>query len=243
MNEIKDGALFISDSHDNEIREGFYNFLQKIDKEEIKTSQLFLMGDMFDLLVGEISYTKKCYQKTINLIDKLSKKIQIIYFEGNHDFNLNTLFSNVTVIPIQKQPSLWKFKNFSLLLSHGDIYEDEAYLRYTKIIRNRYFLTLLNLLDLLLGYKISNSILTKQKNKFICKKDRFFYENIKQKIQKYDIGISKIDFVCEGHHHQNREFMFESFKYKNFSSFACDKSYYQISFTDKIVFKEVYVRG
>ncbi len=243
MNKILEGALFISDSHDNEKRDGFYRFLVKIERNKIKCPQLFLMGDMFDLLIGEIVYTKKRYQKTINLINKLSKKIDIIYFEGNHDFNLKKIFPQVRVIPIKEQPSSWHFKDRTILLSHGDIFEDDAYLHYTKFIRNRYILTLLNLLDLILGHTISKSILTKQKNKFLCKKDRFFYENIKQKIQKYDIGISKIDFVCEGHHHQNREFAFESFKYKNFSSFACDKSYYKISFTDKIVFKEAYERG
>ncbi len=241
--EIKENALFISDAHDNVTREAFYRFLCAIDEGEITTPQLFLMGDMFDLLVGQVTYTHKHYQKTINLINKLSQNIEIIYIEGNHDFNLKKVFPNVTVIPIQKQPLTAHFHEHTFLLSHGDWNENQNYRLYTKIIRNPFLLTLLNLLDNLRQNHISKSILKKQQLKYICFKITNFHEYIKQKIQKYDIESSKIDFICEGHHHQNREFVFDSVIYKNFSSFACDKSYYQITFTDRVVFKEVLIRG
>jgi UDP-2,3-diacylglucosamine hydrolase len=240
---IKEGALFISDAHENVTREAFYRFLCAIDEGEITTPQLFLMGDMFDLLVGQISYTHTHYQKTINLINHLSKTIEIIYIEGNHDFNLQKLFPNVTVIPITKQPAAGIFHERLILLSHGDWNEDSNYQRYSKIIRNPLLLTFLNFYDNLRKNSISKSILKKQHQKYICFKIPNFKEYIKQKIQTYDIGVSKIDFVCEGHYHQNREFVFDTFTYKNFSSFACDKTCYQITFTDKIVFKEVLIRG
>ncbi len=241
--EIKEGALFISDAHDNVTREGFYRFLCAIDEGDIKTSQLFLMGDMFDLLVGQVTYTHRHYRKTIEKLNQLSQKIDIIYLEGNHDFNLRRLFPHVTVIPITQQPLIADFHHHTILLSHGDWCEDARYLRYAKIIRNPFLLHLLNLLDHLRNFKISQSILRKQQRKLICRKTPNFYRYIKQKTEKYDIGISKIDFVCEGHYHQNVEYRFKSFTYRNFSSFACDKSYYKISFTDKVVFKEVLIRG
>jgi UDP-2,3-diacylglucosamine hydrolase len=241
--EIKEGALFISDAHDNITREGFYRFLCAIDEGEIATDQLFLMGDMFDLLVGQIDYTHTHYQKSIDLINRLSRKIDIIYIEGNHDFNLNKLFPNVTVIPINRQPLIAAFHEKTILLSHGDWCEDAKYLRYAKLIRNPLLLSMLNLFDKFRKHAISQKILRKQQQKYICRKKPRFYEYIKQKIQKYDIGISKIDFVCEGHYHQNVEYRFNELIYKNFSSFACDKSYYQITFQDKVVFKEVLIRG
>ncbi len=243
MITIKQGALFISDAHDNAIRDGFYQFLVSLENGNIKTSQLFLMGDMFDLLVGEISYTRTHYQKSIDLINKLSNTIQIIYFEGNHDYNLTKLFPLLTVIPIALQPIICTFSHHTLYLSHGDIYQDKMYIRYTKIIRNPYLLKSLNILDIIFNNFLSKKILFKQKQKSICHKQKHFLKIIKQKIQKYDIGVSKIDFICEGHHHQNEEFIFESLKYKNFSSFACDRSYYQISLTDQIIFKEVLIKG
>ncbi len=239
MKKIKDGALFISDAHDNAKRDGFYQFLKKIKNSKDKPPQLFLMGDMFDLLVGQISYTIQHYKNTIDLINQLSKEIEIIYFEGNHDFNLAKLFPNVTIIPIKNQPTLYTFHHHTISLCHGDIYEEEHYLRYTKIIRNPFLLTILNIFDNTFNNFLSKKILLTQQQKFICRKQTFFHNFIKQKLQKYDIGDSKINFVCEGHHHQNEEFIFESLRYKNFSSFACDKSFYKISFTDKIIFKEL----
>ena len=42
---IKEGAIFIADSHENENRKNFLRFLYALKSGEIKTPQLFLMGD------------------------------------------------------------------------------------------------------------------------------------------------------------------------------------------------------
>lgn len=241
--EIREGALFISDAHDNVTREGFYRFLCMLDEGELQTPQLFLMGDMFDLLVGQISYTHAHYRKTIGQLNRLSRKLEIHYIEGNHDFNLRKLFPHIHIYPIRKQPLQCRFHGKQILLSHGDWNEGWRYRLYTALIRNPLLLSLLNLLDISRAYAISRKILKKQQRKYICFKIPAFREYIKQKIQKYDIGISKIDFVCEGHYHQNVEYRFDKFIYKNFSSFACDKSCYRITFTDRVVFEEVLIRG
>jgi UDP-2,3-diacylglucosamine hydrolase len=236
MIEIKDGALFISDAHDNEKRKGFYNFLQKLDRGEIKTNQLFFMGDMFDLLVGEVSYTNSFFKNSIDLINRLSSKIEIIYLEGNHDFRIQTVFPDVKVYPISKQPLLCSYHNRYILLSHGDFHQGRNYMFYTMLIRNKILLMVLNIIDKVLNNYISKKILLNQISKNKCYEITHFDQFIKQKIKKYDIEITEIDFVCEGHHHQDKEFIFDRFKYINFSSFACDKSYYQITFKDEIKF-------
>ncbi len=238
--EIKEEALFISDAHDNESRDGFHNFLENLSTKETLPPQLFLMGDMFELLVGEVTHTKSLFKETIELINKLSQNIEIFYFEGNHDFNLQTIFPNVKVFPIQTQPVLFHFNDKKLLLSHGDLHQGTGYTLYTTIIRNYITLKILNFIDSLTQNSISKKIISQHINKNICYKIKDFKQIIKQKIQKYDIGVTEIDFVCEGHHHQNREFVFETLKYKNFSSFACDDSYYQITFEDGIKFKELF---
>ena len=238
--EIKEGALFISDAHDNESRQGFRDFLIELDSREALPPQLFLMGDMFELLVGEVTYTKLLFKDTISLINSLSQSIEIFYFEGNHDFKLQTVFPNVKVFPIRKQPTLFHFKDKKILLSHGDLNQGTGYSLYTAVIRNSITLNLLNFIDTLTQNSISKKIISLHIDKDICYKIKDFKQIIKQKIQKYDIGITEIDFVCEGHHHQNEEFIFENLKYKNFSSFACDGSYYKITFEDGIKFKELF---
>jgi UDP-2,3-diacylglucosamine hydrolase len=234
--KIKEGALFISDAHDNENRKGFYNFLVKLDSEDIPPPQLFLMGDMFELLVGEIAYTKLLFKETIKLINKLSQNIEIFYFEGNHDFNLQKIFPKVKVFKIQVQPTLFHFKDKKIFLSHGDLNQGIGYELYTTIIRNSITLKILNFIDIITQNAVSKKIISLHIDKDICYKIKDFKQIIKQKIQKYDIGLSEIDFICEGHHHQNEEFVFENFKYKNFSSFACDGHYFKITFKDEIKF-------
>ena len=243
MIDIHEGALFISDAHDNVTREAFYRFLCAIDEGEIETTQLFLMGDMFDLLIGEVDYTHRHYRKSIERLDRLSRKIEIHYIEGNHDFNLGSLFPHLRRYPIARQPIRCTFHGKKILLSHGDWCEGPRYRLYAAIIRNPLLLRLLDLIDRMRGNRISKSILKKQQHKYICRKIPDFYAYIKQKIEKYDIGISKIDFVCEGHYHQNVEYRFAGTTYKNFASFACEKCYYRITFEDKVVFKELCLRG
>ncbi len=237
--KIKDNALFISDAHANIHRDEFLHFLKKLDNKKIKTSQLFLMGDMFDLLVGQVSYTKTIFKEYIDLINKLSFEIEIFYIEGNHDFNLQSIFPNIKVFKIQNQPVLFTYKNNNILLSHGDLYNGTRYKIYCYISRNQIILKLLNITDILTKNFISKKILSNQVKKQICFKINNFKNLAKQKIIKYDIGLRKIDFVCEGHYHQNQKFILENIKYINFSCFACDKSYYKINFEQEVSLKEI----
>jgi len=69
---IKEGALFIADAHDSAERAFFFDFLVYVNQNP--PSQLFLMGDMFDLLVGSVSYGVKQYQRYIDLIEEIGKK-------------------------------------------------------------------------------------------------------------------------------------------------------------------------
>ncbi len=236
MIEIAEGAVFISDAHENKDRSFFFEFLKKIESGEIKTSQLFLMGDMFDLLIGGVDYLEKCYLKEIKLLNKLSKKIQIYYLEGNHDFNLKRLFPDIKIFSIKEQPVKVFYKKQNLLLSHGDLFQGSGYRFFHFFLRNKSIIFILNIIDNFFGNKFFAKYLQKIKNKKICKNIKNFDQIIKQKISLYDIGVSEIDFVLEGHYHQGIGFEFEKFKYYNFSSFACDGKYYQLK-GDKITFQ------
>jgi len=235
---IQDGAIFISDAHDNVIRDGFYKFLQKIDSAEIKTTQLFLMGDMLDLLIGEISYLCKKHKKYIELIDKIASKIELFYFEGNHDFLLKNLFKNVKVIDINSQPLTCKVKDKNILLSHGDKYGDLKHNIYTIVIRNKWLLRFLNFLDNNCNFCISKKILNDLQEKNICRTIDDFQNKVKSKLPKY--STDNIDMIAEGHYHQDSFFDVNGIKYINFPSFACNQSYFIVQLSPEIKFKRGY---
>jgi len=203
---VLDGAIFIADAHyPNHSRE-FKNFLLDIKSKKINTPQLFLMGDIFDLLVGQSSYLKELFKEEIEVIDSIAKDIEVYYLEGNHDFNLSSIFKNVKVFSIDKQPLM--LDNASL--SHGDKYNTTfGYKLYTKIIRNPIILKLIP--QIYAKYKLKKLSLKK-----ICKKIENF-ETIVLDIKKYYPN----NLIIEGHFHQGKI-------YKNYialPSFACSREY------------------
>jgi UDP-2,3-diacylglucosamine hydrolase len=238
MINIQDGAIFISDAHDNAKRDGFYKFLQKIDSGEIKTIQLFLMGDMLDLLIGEISYLREKHKKYIELIDKIASKIELFYFEGNHDFLLKNLFENVKVIDISSQPLTCKINDKNILLSHGDKYGDFKHKLYTLFIRSKILLKFLNFIDKNCNSCVSKKILSDLQEKNICKKIKNFQDKIESKIPSY--SLKDIDMIVEGHYHQDKVFEVNDVKYINFPSFACNQSYIIVQLSPEIKFKRGY---
>jgi len=73
MLDIQENSLFIADSHYPHHGDSFLKLLKKLENEEVKTPQLFLMGDNFDLLFGHNDYIKTFSNEAITLLQKLSK--------------------------------------------------------------------------------------------------------------------------------------------------------------------------
>ena len=188
---LKKGAILIADAHYPNHNKSLIDILKALDSGKVKSSQLILMGDIFDLLVGGSSYLKKLFKTEIELIDKLAKNIEVIYIEGNHDFNLKPLFKNVKIFTIEQQPAIFKYDNKRVALSHGDRYEMKlSYKIYTKLIRNPIILKLLP--EFIAKNKLAN-----MSNKKICKKIKNFNNLAKSIAKNY-----KADIVIEGHYHQ-----------------------------------------
>ncbi|NPA82124.1 MAG: UDP-2,3-diacylglucosamine diphosphatase [Epsilonproteobacteria bacterium] len=222
--KIEEGALFVADAHLNENRDDFYRFLLFLEKGALAPSQLFLLGDIFDLLSFKIDYTKKLFLREIMLLRKLSKRFDIFYFEGNHDFLLKPLFKRMRVYSIKEQPVFFEYRDKLVAISHGDVFEGRSYMLYSKIIRNPYLLDFLNFIDKIGGYFLSKRILKNQALKNPCRKIENFEEFIAKRVHRY----KKADLVVEGHHHQNKSFKIGDMEYVNLSSFACDRRVFEL---------------
>lgn len=215
---LKKGAMFVADSHFSEVNVEFLSFLEKLKNKEIETPQLFLMGDMFDFISGESRYFVKLNQKLIDIINELSKDIEIIYLEGNHDYNLEKLFPNVKVYKREFQPIFAKYEEKTIALAHGDIFTPKAYDIYCKIIRNHALLVFLNLLDI--NYWLSKKIYNKLIKKNICSLMKDFNTFAKRRLSNYES-----DIVIEGHFHQGKSYEEENKLYINIPSLCCSKNY------------------
>ncbi len=217
--EIVDDAIFVADSHFNKNRQQLKIFLEQLSNNILKTTQLFLMGDMFDFLSSQIKYFVVQNQEIINLLNNLSNTIDIIYLEGNHDYNLSSLFPNILVISRQNQPLYCTYQTKKVAISHGDIFTPFGYNLYTSIIRNKLFLNFLNIIDI-------NNWLTKKIDNWLLQKDICNECNNFEQFSKYRISLypKDIDFVIEGHFHYGKQ----TNKYINTPSLSCSNKYYSI---------------
>ncbi len=211
-NEIKEGALFIADSHYPHHGEEFLTLLQKLSSGKITTPQLFLMGDNFDLLFGYNDYIKSFSQEAIDLLGSLSEILEIHYFEGNHDFCLSPIFPNIHVYPREVQPVYFRLNEKRVALSHGDRYATGAgYDLYSRLLRNRSILTLLKPWE----KRIIDDRMAKLSQKEICHDFEGFTKRVARILTYYDDA----DLVIEGHFHQARTLG----KYISLPSLACQK--------------------
>ena len=235
--KLLDGAVFIADAHENARRHGFSDFLARLESGEIAPPQLFLMGDIFDLLFGDITHVIDNAKPYITRLEALAKRFPIYYFEGNHDFNLAPLFEFVHIIPLSKQPMCFESPCGEVWMSHGDKYGTLGNVIYTKLIRQPWLLKGLNALNELLGRPISRKLIDTLEAKKICGKIHGFEELIKKKLVFYPGQSPKT--ILEGHYHQNHRFEHQGILYVNFSSFACDQSYFVVQCSQSIKFAQL----
>ena len=233
---VKSGAIFIADSHENENRENFWHFLCALKSGEIKTPQLFLMGDMFDFLASECEFFVKFYERYVRAIDELGEEMEIYYFEGNHDFNLTPLFKNVKAYPIGAQPVKFASEcGQSVLIAHGDIFLPFVSKYALRFLRVKIFLKTMNFFDKFLNFRLSKRILNKLKRKILDYKIPNFKNLVEAKMRRYN-AFYEADIVIEGHYHQGEQYTIGKQKYINIPSFACEQSYFVVEYDQNIKF-------
>ncbi|MBE0514583.1 UDP-2,3-diacylglucosamine diphosphatase [Sulfurimonas sp.] len=230
--EIKEGAIVVADAHYSHKRPHFLEFLRNIHSKKILCSQLILMGDIFDALFGEIPQTHKINQEAITLINEISSDTEVIYLEGNHDFNLATIFPKAKVFPISSQPVECRMDGKKVLLSHGDIESNFGYKIYASLIRNSFVLKLLRAVD-----SLSNHYILKKLDLYLGEKnDCKEFVGLEEFMAKRLEGKYSCDYFIEGHFHQNKILKLKDFIYINLGAFACNQRYFIVEFKDNIHF-------
>lgn len=225
MQTIKENAIFIADSHYPHHGDAFLKTLQQLESGEIQTSQLFLMGDNFDLLFGYNTYIQSFAIEAIELLQKLSLTMEIHYFEGNHDFCLEALFPDMQVYSREKQPQMFLLRDKKIAISHGDKYVTGfGYNLYCTLLRSKTTLTLLKPFEKM----IIDDRMKKLSQKHICHTFHGFEKRVEAILENY----TEADMVIEGHFHQSKVIG----KYISLPSQAC-QNMVAVVVEGQIVFK------
>ncbi|RDU58126.1 metallophosphoesterase [Helicobacter sp. MIT 99-5507] len=230
--EINDDAIFIADSHIQKNRDALIYKLNNLNAITQKNpSQIIFLGDIANLLVGGIKSSEKINEELIECIKNL--KSQIIYFEGNHDFNIKNILdsANIKVIPRDMQPAIAHYKDKTLLLAHGDIFINKKYEFYINTITSKKMILFLGCLDSVSKGKIFNII----NNKVVAKEIKYPYNAdsiINNRISIYKNYVkslnTKIDIIIEGHFHIGKIIKEKDFIYIAMPSFYHDAKIFNI---------------
>jgi UDP-2,3-diacylglucosamine hydrolase len=208
---IREGALFIADAHYPHHGEEFLKLLQALSRQE-SVPQLFLMGDIFDLLFGYNKYIRTFSHEAIRLLQRLSKRTDVYYFEGNHDFCLKPIFPDAYLFSYGQQPVIFDFGKKKAALAHGDKFDTSlGYRLYTAWLRNPVTLTMLRPWQ----RRIIDDRMQKLSQKKICND----YEGFERKVMRIVRHYAKADIVIEGHFHQGCRIG----KYISLPSLACQR--------------------
>ncbi len=212
---LKKGAIFVADVHYHlGLREEFLPFL-----ERLEAPQLFLMGDIFDLLVGGVKATFVQNASLIRALNEWCADKECFYLEGNHDFLLASLFPNIKVVDRFAQPLLVQAGSKRVALAHGDIHIEGLYRFYIEALHNLRLISFLNLLDRFI-LPMSQTIQRYNASKNLCRTIAHFKKIASKRVEYYN---GNIDIVIEGHFHQRTRYSFAHKEYINLPAFACTK--------------------
>ena len=229
--EINSDALILSDSHSQYNRMELIKVLQNLNPIP---SQIILLGDILNLLIGSIKSSIKQNQDALQVLEELSKKTKILYLEGNHDFNLSPILKNAMKIQRGVQPIICRFKCKYLLLAHGDIFLSKKYEIYAKVLRSYLLTLMLKIIDFLSFGRVYNYIAKKVQNKTIKIPNKSQIDSVIQKriiayekyMQKKNI---KVDYVIEGHFHMKKRKKTKDFLYIAMPPYLYDKKIYTLN--------------
>ena len=235
--EIFPGALLISDAHYSKRRPQLISLLRAVADGTIAVPQLILMGDIFDLLFGQIPLTHRMNADAVAALQAVSRILPVLYLEGNHDYNLKKLFPGATVVPLASQPIACRCGSVRLQLAHGDFNQPLRYRVYTALIRNPLVLRFLDVINRLSG----NAIIGRLENYLAQKNDCYVIPEYDRMVQRHLEGtdLSGTEVFIEGHYHQGRHFETNGVIYFNPDAFACNLRYAIVMYEgDKFTLRE-----
>ena len=196
-------TYFISDLHlEPKYPEITDLFLKFIKTEAVNADALYILGDFFEVWVGDDDETDFIKQIKYGLQNLTRQGVPVYFMHGNRDFLIGKKFINETGMILLNDPCLINLYDHPTLVMHGDLLctGDKHYLRFRKIVRNKLVQFLFLLIPLNIRKKIARKLRSNSqknyKNKSFAIMDAV-PDTIKKIMSSY-----KVDFLIHGHTHR-----------------------------------------
>ncbi len=115
--------IFLSDihletGHESKAR-ALIAFLEELPSKNV--TDLFLVGDIFDLWIARHKYFEERYSDVVAAIRKVCDQgIKVHYFEGNHDLYLKTYWTQFKNLKVYPGPENFEYSGKKIRVEHGD---------------------------------------------------------------------------------------------------------------------------
>ena len=198
-------ALFLADAHlvyPDDLN--YRHFLTFLEGQLGHVDTLVLLGDIFEFWTGVQRRPFTAQRPALQLLKRFQERgTQIVYVEGNHDFNLAPYFAdwpNVTVLP---DGGCFTLGGREVFLAHGDLAnpEDRSYRLLRKVLRSAPLRWLAGILPPALSWRIAERASRQSKRSRNEKSRRWPARDI---LLNYALDISRLGYpvILTGHFHQ-----------------------------------------
>ena len=153
--------LLISDLHLEERRSDISRaFLRFLDRRASQAEALYILGDFFEVWVGDDGMTPFQHQVAAALRALSESGTQIYLMHGNRDFMIGKAFCREAGCTLLPDPHVAMLGGQPVLLMHGDSLctRDEGYMRLRRLLRNPLSLFLLRNLPLSRRQKLASRL-------------------------------------------------------------------------------------
>ena len=130
-------TLFISDLHLQEERPEITRaFSQFIDQIASEARQLYILGDFFEVWIGDDALSP-FQMEIIGALKKLSSSCDVFFLHGNRDFLIGDKFADLAGATLLTDPATISVNGSPVLLMHGDSLctEDRDYITFRAMVR------------------------------------------------------------------------------------------------------------
>ncbi len=229
-------AYFLSDIHlRNQIEpnsQKLLGFLNRLVSDLEGDRYLFLVGDIFDVWVGDSHFFYKRYESIVTTIDSLVQSgWKVVYFEGNHDVQIKKFWSQRGV-QVFNSAQYFQIGSLSVRVEHGDYInpEDTAYHSYRDTLKKPFYEWLASVVP---GFfwQWAASLAGKQSRKRSGKYRLNNEEKIRSMIRNFASTAFKekpFDVIITGHVHLKDDFKSEQFRSVNLGSWFNEPGYFEI---------------